>query len=306
MFAPPVEIASQAFAGLPPALDLSGRDPPSPWVADRPQYRGYGSFLEGPAFDRDGRLLCVDIAHGRILRISRNGRFEVVLAYEGAPNGLAIHRDGRLFIADHRLGLVVAETRTGEWAVLLDRAFGEPFKGLNDLHFSRSGDLYFTDQGQTGLHDPSGRLLCLRADGRLNVVMDGIPSPNGLALNGGESALWLAVTRANQVWKLPLTPQGRVTKAGVFVTLQGGGPDGLAVAADDSLWVAQPGVASVWGFSAHGEPIARIRCPGPGRMVTNLAFDPMDGGQLCFVESSHGVVYRSRLEVEGAPLFSHQ
>ena len=40
----------------------------------------------------------------------------------------------------------------------LDRAHGERFKGLNDLVFAGNGDLHFTDQGESGLHDPIGRL----------------------------------------------------------------------------------------------------------------------------------------------------
>src|SRR5437899_6074889 len=41
---------------------------------------------------------------------------------------------------------------------LLETAFSEGFKGLNDLHFADNGDLYFTDQRQSGISDPSGRV----------------------------------------------------------------------------------------------------------------------------------------------------
>ena len=41
----------------------------------------------------------------------------------------------------------------------LTRASLAPFKGCNDLFFAQNGDLYFTDQGLTGLHDPTGRLF---------------------------------------------------------------------------------------------------------------------------------------------------
>ena len=304
MFAAPPEFEARVVDAVPPS---SGRaEGASAWLAERPPYRGYGSFLEGPAFDRAGRLLCVDVAHGRVLRRAPGGGFEVVLAYDGAPNGLAIHRDGRLFIADHLHGLLLADPHSGARSVVLDRAFGEPFKGLNDLAFAGNGDLYFTDQGQTGLQDPSGRLFRLTADGRLELVLDGIPSPNGLAFDRAGTTLWLAATRANQVWRLPLRDDGRATKVGVFVQLQGSGPDGLAVAADDSVWVAQPGVGSVWGFSRHGEPIARIRSASAGGMTTNLAFGWPDDGRLYFVESTTGTLQCAELGRSGAPLYAHQ
>lgn len=302
MFAPPPEITARVVASVPAAPPRA--DAGSPWLHDRPQYRGLGSFLEGPAFDRAGRLLCVDVAHGRILRGAPDGRFETVAAYDGAPNGLAIHRDGRLFVADHLRGLLAFDPRTGACTTVLERGFAEPFKGLNDLVFDASGALYFTDQGQTGLQDPSGRLYRLGTDGRLDVVLAGIPSPNGVALDPRGTAIWLAVTRANQVWRLPLAAGGRVTKVGVFVQLQGSGPDGLAVAEDGTVWVAQPGIGSIWGFSEHGEPIARIRSANGGGMTTNLAFASPADGSLVFVESTTGTIQRADVGRAGTPLFA--
>src|SRR3546814_6709308 len=64
--------------------------------------------------------------------------------------------------------------------------------------------MYFTDQGLTGLHDPTGRVLRLRADGRLDCLVDTVPSPNGIVLDREEAHLFVAVTRANQVWRIPL------------------------------------------------------------------------------------------------------
>jgi sugar lactone lactonase YvrE len=68
-------------------------------------------FLEGPCFDRDGNLWVLDIAFGRIFRIDPNGMWDLVIQYDGWPNGMKIRQDERLFI----------------------------------------GDLYFTDRGQPGV-----------------------------------------------------------------------------------------------------------------------------------------------------------
>jgi gluconolactonase len=241
MSQPPFDIVASVFARLPAALDLSTSGRHSAWLDDRPYHDArLGSFLEGPSFDRDGLLYCVDIAYGRILRIDPAGAVEVFVEYDGAPNGLKIHRDGRLFVADHKCGLMVIDPVSRAVSCLLAGAQGEPFKGLNDLVFAKNGDLYFTDQGHTGLQDPSGRLFRLTAAGRLELVLGGIPSPNGLVLTRDERSLLLAVTRANQVWRLPLGPDGHAYKVGVFLNLSGGGgPDGLALDAEDGLSVAQ-------------------------------------------------------------------
>ena len=120
------------------------------------------------------------------------GAIEKVAEYDGEPNGLKIHRDGRIFVADHKQGLLELDPATGRVAVILDRPYHERFKGLNDLMFARNGDLYLTDQGEADLRDPTGRLFCLRADGRLDCLLDCVPSPNGLVLTP---------TRASCTWR---------------------------------------------------------------------------------------------------------
>src|SRR5690606_31483593 len=127
--------------------------------------------------------------YGRVLRISPKGQFTVVTEYDGEPNGLKIHKDGRVFIADQKLGILVLEPGEKQPRPFLVRAHLERLKGPNDLVFASNGDLYFTDQAQTGLQDPTGRLFCVRADGRVDLLLDNVPSPNGLVLTPDESTL---------------------------------------------------------------------------------------------------------------------
>src|SRR5690606_15486188 len=136
------------------------------------------SFIEGPVFDQYGHLWFCDIPWGRIFRVALDGQIEQVVQYDGEPNGLAFGPDGRLYIADFRNGLMVLDPGTKQINIVMHSVAGERFKGLNDLIFASNGDLYFTDQGLTGLHDPSGRLFRLRTDGRLDCLLNNVPSPN--------------------------------------------------------------------------------------------------------------------------------
>jgi len=122
-------------------------------------------FLEGPSFDRAGNLYVVDIPFGRVFRVSPDGEWAVVTEYDGWPNGLKIHRDGRIFITDYKRGIMLLDPASGQVTPLIETVRSESFKGVNDLIFAGNGDLYFTDQGQTGLHDPTGR-VCSRGQGR--------------------------------------------------------------------------------------------------------------------------------------------
>jgi gluconolactonase len=102
-------IQSEVFAGVPQRLRKSGT--PAERLAAGKGATPAGCFLEGPAFDRAGNLYVVDLAFGRIFKVSPQGEFDVALEYDGEPNGLAIHKDGRIFIADHKQGILYVKDR---------------------------------------------------------------------------------------------------------------------------------------------------------------------------------------------------
>jgi gluconolactonase len=262
-------------------------------------------FLEGPSFDRAGNLYVVDIPFGRVFRVSPGGEWTVVTEYDGWPNGLKIHRDGRIFIADYKRGIMLLDPASGKVTPLLETVRSESFKGVNDLVFGKNGDLYFTDQGQTGLHDPTGRVYRYTAAGRLELLLSTVPSPNGLVLNRRETQLYVGVTRGNAVWRLPLFEDGGVSKVGLFIQLSGGlaGPDGMALDAEDGLVVAQPGM-TVWRFDRVGRPTHHVEPQGEC-FVTNVAFGGPGGTALFMTDSGRGQILKAEWPVAGKPMFSH-
>ncbi len=254
------------------------------------------SFLEGPVFDRAGNLYVTDIPYGRIFRISASGEWTLVAEYDGEPNGIAFVNDRRLAIADFKKGLLELDVETGEMRPILSRRNSEGFKGLNDLIVSSTGDIYFTDQGQTGLHDPSGRVFRLRASGQLDLLLGNVPSPNGLVLSPDEKVLFVAATRGNSIWRAPLQSDGSVSKVGQFFTFYGtSGPDGLAMDREGRLYVAHASLGCVWVLNRKGEP-ERILVSPTGTTTTNLTFGPSAGALSVFVtESDTGTILRVTL-----------
>ncbi|SEB15907.1 SMP-30/gluconolactonase/LRE family protein [Variovorax sp. YR216] len=260
------------------------------------------SFLEGPVFDDAGNLYVTDIPWGRIFRIDPQGGWSLVAEYDGEPNGMKFLDAATLLITDYKNGLMQLDVESGRVTPFLARRNSERFKGVNDLVFDASGNLYFTDQGQTGLHDPTGRLYRLGRDGRLDLLLDNIPSPNGVALSPDEKVLYLAVTRGNCVWRIPLLPDGSVAKVGQFFTSYGpSGPDGLAVDAQGRLLIANPGLGYVWVLNGRAEPVEVLRGP-PGASITNLAFGGPERRTLFVTDSTHGHVLCAGMEASGLPL----
>ena len=298
LFAPPQRIETEVFAEVPARFRK----------INAPSERGRkaaGCSLEGPSFDRAGNLYFVDSFYGRIFRATPRGDVELVADYDGEPNGLKIHQDGRIFVADFKNGIMLLDPASGSVSRLVSRHHTEHFKGVNDLVFASNGDLYFTDQGASGYNDSSGKVFRLTAGCELECVADNIPSPNGLTLNREDNALYVAVTRANAVWRLPLSPAGAVMRMGNFLQLSGGrGPDGLALDEGGGLAVAHPELGAVWIFSAAGEPLYRVQsCRGA--FTTNIAYGGADRRDLYITEADSGCVLVARVPTPGRPMYSH-
>jgi gluconolactonase len=296
-------LQAEVFASLPSRF--RGVREPTTWVVVQRAGRHADCVLEGPSFDRDGNLYVSDIPWGRIFRINPQGEWDLAVDYDGEPNGLAVRPDGKLMVADMKNGLMILEPGSGDITEFLGRAEIEGFKGLSDLVYASNGDLYFTDQGLTGMHDPTGRLFRLSADGKLRKLISNIPSPNGVVLDAAEQTAYVAVTRANQVWRVPLLPSGDVTKVGIHVQVSGGhGPDGMAHDVEGNLAVAHAGGGRAFVFTGHGDPIAVVHVP-QGITVTSVAFHPTEGA-LYLTEAESGSVLRAPWPHRALPLYSHQ
>jgi gluconolactonase len=260
------------------------------------------SFLEGPSFDRAGNLYVTDIPFGRVFRIAPDLSWRLVAEYDGWPNGTAIHRDGSIWITDYRRGLLCLDVDGGNPRTLLGHRNSESFKGVNDLTFDAQGRCYFTDQGQTGLHDPTGRVYRLGTDGRLDLLLSNAPSPNGVVLSADEKFLFVAMTRGNCVWRMPIMADGSVSKAGQFFTSYGpSGPDGLAMDRDGRLIVCNPGLGVAWVLDARAEPVEILRAV-PGTSLTNVAFGGPQRRTAYFTDSTHGRILKAEMTTAGCPV----
>lgn len=139
---------------------------------------------------------------------------------------------------------------------------------------------------------PTGKLDCL--------VSNGV-SPNGLVLSPDERYLYVAMTRSNAVWRLPLHADGTTTKAGLFFQSFGcAGPDGLAVDEEGNLFICHPSLGSVFVVDADGIPKASIvTAPGRRKNLTNCTFGGPDGKTLFITDSIEGIVQCVRWHCRG-------
>jgi len=282
---PPKLIHAELFSAMPDNFRRKGVR--TDWADANKPGQIADCFIEGPAFDASGNLYIVDIPFGRIFRIAPDKSWSLVAEYDGWPNGMKIANDGRILVADYMHGIMQLDPKAGRMQPVLTSRNSESFRGCNDLHIASNGDIYFTDQGQTGLHDPTGRVYRYTSGGRLDCLVDTGISPNGLVLDPAEATLYVAMTRDNGVWRMPFMRDGSVSKVGRFCSLFGpSGPDGLTMDSAGRLFVAHASLGHVFVFAPNGECTARIKsCAGP--TCTNVA---IRDERIYITESSTGTV----------------
>jgi gluconolactonase len=303
MFAVPKIIETKLVARLPEKFHVAGR------ISGRYDDRKF--YLEGPTIARDGTLYFTDVPWGRIFRLTADNQIELYFSYDGEPNGMKIHKDGRMFIADNANGIMVLDPQTKKIEPYVVRVANERLIGPNDLTFASNGDLYFTDQGSSDIQTPNGRIIRIRADKSAEILLTGIPSPNGLVLSPDEKTLYIAVTKSNTLWKVPLEVQAgaasthRVGRSGVWVYLSGGvGPDGMAVDDDGNVVVAHTGFGAAWVFTKLGEPLYRVQSCA-GLSIANLVYGGPDRRTLYIIESSTGSVLSAQMPTPGRIMYAH-
>jgi len=279
-------LTAELFAKLPEALRHKGE--PSQWAKMTRPGMSIDSFLEAAFFDEAGNLWLSDVPYGRIFRVWPNGDWETVHQIDGEPHAMRIAPDGRHIATDYRHGLIAL---TGDGFEVLESGF----LGLSDMAFGPDGRLWFTDSGRSSLADPKGQVWVW--DGKTaRCVADCVPYSNGIAASPDGNWVYVAATRANQVWKFSARlPETGMPMLGTFLQLSGGlGPDGLATNPMGWLAVAQAQAGRAYVFTELGDLVAEVRLP-EGLWTTSVTFNPDDPYHLFIVEAQFGAVFEARL-----------
>jgi sugar lactone lactonase YvrE len=198
-------------------------------------------------------------------------------------------------------GILELDPSTRSVKPKITRRHLERFKGPNDLIVDSKNNIYFTDQGQTGMTDQTGKVYRLSPDGKLDTLIENGISPNGLVLSRDERFLFVAMTRQNSVWRLPLHEDGTTTKVGLFFQSFGNaGPDGLAMDEEGNLFICHPSLGSIFVVDSNGVPKARIVSGSDGINFTNCCFGGPENKTLYITDSLEGNIQTVQWHCRGA------
>jgi sugar lactone lactonase YvrE len=203
------------------------------------------------------------VLSGAVLRMNADGTgIETVVNTGGRPLGMDFDADGNLVVADAMKGLL-AVGRDGSVTVLADHVGSDPILFADAVVVASDGRILFTDASrrfsprELGTfdaalldvmeHSCTGRVLEYQPPTRqLRLVIGGLCFPNGVALSGDQSHLFIAETGEYRVWKVDVNSEGLDARAAardpvhrqarVILSNLPGFPDNLTRSADGRLW----------------------------------------------------------------------
>ena len=314
---------TDATRGLVP-LPASERDLPTATAEPLFKVSDDALGLEGPAFDRQGNLLFVDVFGGRVLRLSPDHQLTTVYTDpELHPAGIAIHKDGRIFLAC--LGAMDSHGQFPAGTVIAIHPDGShrqtivaPSAGyvLDDMVFDSDGGFYMTDFKGSSTN-PAGGVHYVAPDFKtITPVLKNMCAANGVALSPDDKVLWATEFANNRLHRVELKAAGAVARFGALIPYHfvGRAPDSMRTDSEGNVYVAMYHQARILVFNSYGIPVGQILLPGRENnhflKSTSLAILPGSRDLVIVARDELGgrgsMIFAAKGLAEGFAMYSHQ
>lgn len=214
--------------------------------------------------------------------------------------GFAAPMTGGGLVLGMESGLFRFDTGSGDIERLV--AFDEPGTRFNDAAVDGAGRLWAATVDLDNRR-PVGVLYRILPDLSVSAVVSGLVTANGLAVDDARGRLYLSDSHPDvqAIWVADLDGAGgAVGDRRVLAHMHdmAGRPDGAAVDADGTYWIAGVGGGVIHGFDAAGRHVAEI--PTPCDDPTKLVFGGADLDRL-FLTSKAGPGSGGALATAAAP-----
>ena len=240
-------------------------------------------WAEGPLWvDQDGGyLLFTDVPGNKIYKWTEKNGAEIFLDQAGGPdrdpdvfrepgaNGLSLSGNPEtIIVANHGYRAVMElNLATKQLQDLASRYAGKRFNSPNDVARSSNGAIYFTDPpyGLKGLGASPHKEQIVNGvyrrgpDGAVELLIDDLTFPNGIALSPDETSLYVAVSDPENpvIMAYALSAEGEVGAPRRFFDASGdnsakpGLPDGMVVDARGNIFATAPGGVHIFQPDGH-------------------------------------------------------
>ena len=185
------------------------------FTADQVEDFGQGVLqAEGVVVDKDG-FVYGGGRNGIIYKVSPAGQVEELCTLpEGSiPNGITLDRNGDIIYCDLGKQGVYRTTQSGRVSLIDDQVGDVKLTLPNFCSYDAEGNLYVSNTSSLDLnnamsdianHRPSGALVCIRPNGKGDVVATGIYAANGTAIDPKEEAIYVLQSSTNDCLRIAL------------------------------------------------------------------------------------------------------
>lgn len=247
------------------------------------------SLLEGPVWHQDRGVLFADAEGGGVFCLGEDGTTCLVPHRRGI-GGMVLYQSDGLVVSGRNVAY--KGENSAPTVVLLENDYEvSGLVGFSDMCADSAGRIlagmlgsrptessHLSDRGSLWLIELDGSARCL------------IPSPrikhtNGLAFSPDDAILYYADSGKRAIFAYDYdVARGRIGLARLFAEIEHGIPDGIAVAADGSVWVANAFAGRVLVYRPDGRQQRIIDMPQD--IVTNVCFGGANMDELFITTGS--------------------
>lgn len=230
---------------------------------------------EGPLYHPgENRVYWTDIPNGKLFRLDvGTGRHEV--CYEGEPvGGMTLQKDGSLLLFGARGAVRV--WHDGVLSTVIEEIPTERNNRFNDVIAAPDGSVFC---GVMSTPERKGRLYHLSTDGKLDILVEGVGTSNGLGFTPDRTAMYYTDTNKHDIYRFDFdAASSKASNQQTWVHTpsipEEGHPDGLTVDADGNVWSARWDGSRLVCYGPDGKEKGHI--PFPVKKVSSVVFGGPD------------------------------
>ena len=250
---------------------------------------------EGPRWDElNNELVWVDILGRKVHRLGKDNASRSTIEVPSDVGVAEIKSDGSYILAV-RDGFASVDADGTNYQLIFKFPEGnDPQVRMNDGACDAMGRFWAGT-----MHDSkanAGSLYCMETDGSVSTKISQVSISNGIGWNHANNRMYFidSPTREIQIFDFDLQT-GHISNPRCFVKIdkQFGLPDGLAIDAEDCLWVTLYGGGAVHRYSPSGELLAVVNVPVPN--TTSCTFGGKDLSTL-YITTARAELSQNQLD----------